>query len=340
MSDRPKISFIIPAHNAGDYLGRAVCSVAEGEWEFSIEVLVIENGSEDDTLEVAKEMEERYDCVKLLHSETGVSAARNAGLDAAVGEWIFFLDADDYVTNRIRSTLEQDIEDIRVDLYVYSYEKGPYTVYVCDGPGRDAYVRAKIENCRVSMLEDPTRCMAVWGKLFKRDIISEHSLRFAENLKLAEDSDFLIRYTKYCRRIIFCRNVAYHYSTIQGSSIRTYDGEMAQEYVKSLITTEKWIKADSERIQDAFQIYVLMHLNVIMVREVFCVDNPEFFIKKIKMMKRILRVGIFRNALEQVPLKACRSSRMLPVLLLKCRMYLLCGIAYQMRARQNYKREN
>lgn len=339
MNSKPKLSIIIPAHNAGKSLERCVNSIVSGNFQFNIEVLIIENGSEDNTVEVAKTLEEKYNYVRLLYSETGVSNARNVGIDAAVGDWIFFLDADDFLPAGAFSILEQDMADQSVDLYLYSYEKGDSIVSVSERTGRNVYAGSEIEDCRVMMLENPTRCMAVWGKLFKRDVIFRYSLKFKKNLRLAEDSDYLICYTMYCKRIVFCREVVYHYSTESSSAIRTYDGRKTREYVKSLLATEKIIQTDSVRIQNAYRIYVLMHLNIIMVREVFLVENPEPFADKIKRMKSILSIEIFNKSLAHVPFSACKSGRMLPVLLLKCRMYRVCALIYQMRAKQNHRRE-
>lgn len=339
MDHKPKLSVIIPAHNAGKFLERCVNSIVLEKHQLNMEVLIIENGSSDNTAEVARTLEEKYDYVHLVYSETGVSNARNTGINKASGDWIFFLDADDFLPAGVVSVLEQDMADQSVDLYLYSYEKGDSIVSVSDGSGRRVYEGSEIENCRVMMLENPTRCMAVWGKLFKKDVILRHSLKFKKNLRLAEDSDYLIRYTMYCEKIVFCRDIMYHYSTEPASAMRTYDGRKTQEYVKSLLDTEKFIETDSERIQKAYKIYVLMHLNVIMVREVFYVGNPESFANKVRRMRNILNMEIFYKALTNLPVTACKSGRMLPILLLKCRMYGLCGLVYQMRARQNQKRE-
>lgn len=334
-----QISFIIPAHNAGKYLQRSVKSVGEYADSETVEILIVENGSEDDTAHVAECLEEQYAQVHCLQSAKGVSNARNAGVESARGKWLFFLDADDYLPERAVEILLQDALDDSVDLYVYSYEKGDAKVTVTDGEEREIYDVSAIENCRVQMLKNPTRCMAVWGKLFKREVISQQKIMFDPMLRLAEDSDFLIRYSKCCRKIVFSQQTAYHYSTEAVSVVRTYDGTKTKEYVKSLMTTQQYIKADSAQIQAAYQIYVLMHLSIAMVREIFCMDHSSAFSEKLREMKKVLEIGIFREALEAVPKTECRSARMLPILLLKCHMYRLCGLVYQMRARQNAKRE-
>ena len=91
-----KVSVIIPAHNAESYISRSVCSVLEQSYS-DFEVIIVENGSTDRTMEICKQLSEKDRRIRVCQSEKGVSNARNKGLDLACGEWIFFLDADDWL---------------------------------------------------------------------------------------------------------------------------------------------------------------------------------------------------------------------------------------------------
>ena len=91
-----KISFIIPAHNAAEYLVRSVHSILDlFQDTVPFEILIVENGSTDNTQELASELAADHDEVLLFHSETGLPQARNVGMRHADGEWICFVDADD-----------------------------------------------------------------------------------------------------------------------------------------------------------------------------------------------------------------------------------------------------
>lgn len=92
------ITFIIPAYNAAPTLERAVSSVADMGRELSIEILIVDDGSTDNTSVIADQLAGQWDFVQAIHTNNaGVSKARNAGLSAAKGEWISFLDADDEI---------------------------------------------------------------------------------------------------------------------------------------------------------------------------------------------------------------------------------------------------
>ena len=90
------VSVIIPAYNAIKYIGRAIESI-QIQSGLSWELIVVENGSTDDTYNKCLSYADKDNRVKVIQSEKGVSNARNKGLDSAVGQWICFLDADDYL---------------------------------------------------------------------------------------------------------------------------------------------------------------------------------------------------------------------------------------------------
>lgn len=339
MSKVPVITFIIPAYNAERVLERCVNSIVSDKCSEMIEIIIVENGSIDATLCVAQMLQDRYEAVKVLRSSKGVSAARNAGIEAASGEWIFFIDADDLLADGALSFLCEDAKDGEADLYIYSYEKGRNAVSVCSDRKRKAFRGNRVEKCRVEMLENPTHCMAVWAKLFRKEKIVKNSLKFNEKLRLSEDSDFIIHYSRYCSEICFCHETAYHYSTEASSTVRLYDGTKAGDYVTAMRETQKFITDETEPIQKAFRKYVLMHLNIIMVRDVFCRENPEKFFRKLKDMKRIIDIDIFAEARTETSLAECKSVRMLPILLLKCRMNLFAACIYYIRAVQNHVNE-
>ena len=99
------ISIIIPAYNSSEYLKRCLDSIVCQPFE-DYEVIVVDDGSTDDTGKVLDEYAKRYSRIKAVHKENGgVSTARNAGLDKAQGDYIIFVDCDDYVHEDIVETL-------------------------------------------------------------------------------------------------------------------------------------------------------------------------------------------------------------------------------------------
>ena len=101
------LSFIIPVYNGEKYITQAVESILN-QAETGIEIVIIDDGSTDDSYLVCKELADKYNSIKLIHSENkGVSHARNLGVSKADAEWISFLDADDYLLESAVSEMKK-----------------------------------------------------------------------------------------------------------------------------------------------------------------------------------------------------------------------------------------
>ena len=117
------ISFIIPAHNAGNYLQRVYESIRD--IDLDKEIIIIENASTDDTYKVASKIASADTSVVLCESKAGVSYARNEGIKKASGKWICFVDADDFLIEGADKVLKASCKHFADDdLVVFAFKKG------------------------------------------------------------------------------------------------------------------------------------------------------------------------------------------------------------------------
>lgn len=333
------ISVIIPAYNAASYLRRSVESVVskQNTNDNETEVIIVENGSTDQTTEVAEELTKEYDNVILYHSPKGVSNARNLGIEKAKGEWIAFIDADDYLTSEGLKTLTEDASDNKPDLYVYGHEAGTAPHPVTE----QLQTFTEVEKCRAMMISNPTKYMQVWAKLFKKSIIDRHDLRFDTTMSLSEDSDFTLRYSRHCSSICISPVILYHYSIDNVSTMRGKSGgEKVPRFVEAMEKTYQAVEDETEEIKHAFYKYALMNLNISMVRDVYSVGSSLRKSDRTKMLKRTVGQGVFPKAIKSMGFTECLSPRMIPILAMKLGCYRGAGMVYSIRAKQNYKREN
>ena len=196
-----------------------------------------------------------------------------------------------------------------------------------------------IEEIIVRMSEDPTRYTAVWSKLFRRERIEYGRLRFDPNLRLSEDSHFLIRYLFLCRRIRLSDRPVYHYSTDNVSVVRKWDGKKEEGYRDSLIAVRACLQTQPLSVRQAFSAYGLMQFNLLMVREVFSLDSPEKFLQKIRRMKEIREDGPFAEAFLGFDARRHKGARFLPIRLIKSGLYPAAAAVYEARVMQNAKKE-
>lgn len=333
-----EFSVIIPAHNAEKTLRRAVESVLDAMTSTGYEILIVENGSEDGTEFLARTLElEHPEAVRFLHSEKGVSRARNKGLDEARGSLILFLDADDYFLPDAGKILRDDLHFTGTDLILHSYEAGKKSVRICP-PGGERFsgeYEEGLEGIIVRMIEDPTRYTSVWSKIFKRERIEYGHLRFEPSLSFSEDSHFMIRYLSVCRRIRLFDRPFYHYSTDNASAVRSWDGKKEEGYREALLQVQSFLKTQPAAVRKAFAGYGMMQFNLLMVREIFAAGSLGTLTEKIKRMRQISAQEPFAGAIREYDPGRHKGLRYLPIRLINKGLFAGAAAVYGARALQN-----
>lgn len=215
----PKVSIVVPAHNAGPHLRRCLQSL-RAQSLAEIEVLVIDDGSTDDTGTVAQDLvdqDSRFELFSTLNR--GVSAARNLGLAKATGEYVTFVDADDWIEpemyrKMLRAAGGQPFDAIASDLYIHAPKA--LQIESSDIPG-GAYDRTQIEETILPIAISTNALTRPWpyrivNKLFRREAITEAGVQFADGLRAAQDFVFSIEALTLSQTFYYVKGFAgYHY---------------------------------------------------------------------------------------------------------------------------------
>lgn len=345
-----KYTFIIPAYNSQNSIEKcldSICLDIKSDSALSLisEIIVVENGSSDSTEQIVKNYIENSKCnIKLLCSEKGVSKARNVGIKAASGKMLIFVDSDDLWLSGSLKKINTDITNDS-DLFLYSFLKGNLQdsnescTKILHKPN---FKNSSNELMKAWMLSKPTLRMQVWAKVFKSDLIKKNKILFNENIRYSEDSEFVIRYMTYCQNVFVSDFPIYKYVISEGSTMRSFDEKRITQYIESLNYSQKIITNESDTIKKAFRKYVLMHLNIIFVHDVFFIKKGLFkkfsFIDDYKKMKSVVKNDIFKDALKKISFIDCFSILLLPELLLKMHMSLFVGLICYAKAYSNQKR--
>lgn len=326
--NNPIISVIIPAYNSAATLERAVFSIGNNP---DIEILIIENGSSDNTVEIISKLLSNDSRIAMFTSPKGVSIARNIGLDNAKGQYVFFLDADDFFED---NAIEKMIEYSKKDYDLICF--GHYNKNIEKKQSqKDVFSLDQSIDIKCKMLSSPFTYMACWSKLFSKKIIDSYGIRFNESLVVAEDGDFVINYLQYANSIILSHHSLYHYSISSESTMNRYDPYIIKKYIKALCFSKLSIKEQSPLINQAFGKYILQHLNLMMVRGPFSTGCSIGIRKKIYILKKTCSIKIIQEALNEVCIKDISDLRMIPLFLLKHRLYLVTGGIYALRGIRN-----
>lgn len=234
-----KVSIIIPAYNAGKVLARCLDSMLEQTYPCK-EIVVINDGSTDHTASICDDYASKYDCIKVIHkSNSGVSAARNTGLDAATGTYIAFVDSDDTA----------DPEYLE-NLMAYSSYDFVTAGYHWQSPDFCWHSRVfPNDSITLDMLKQhPATFMgkyyfgSPWATLMKRELIEANHVRFNTQIHSGEDTLFIFEYLRNAVNIKILPQCGYRYFFYPTSLVHTRH----QDYWKWKIEIES-------NIMDFFQ---------------------------------------------------------------------------------------
>lgn len=225
-----KISIIIPVYNGEKYIERCVNSIEyEKQYKKYIDIIIVDDGSLDNTYAVSKKLAEQFSNVYVFHKENGgVSSARNFGLTIAKGDFVLFVDADDMLDKVALSSIMKEVRKHEADYYMFPiekevqkgiFQKQNYSVIGMTVPVDEAYEYFYIDGSN-----------GPWSKLFKLEIVRENGLHFHEELKIHEDVIFCMEYLEHCKKVRYCEAVIYKYSFNAMGAARKHKIEYLANY--------------------------------------------------------------------------------------------------------------
>ena len=211
------VSIIIPVYNEKNYLKKCLNSLI-GQTYRNIEILLIDDGSSDDSLSVCQRYAEIDSRVKVIHKENGgVSSARNQGISMSKGEFICFVDADDWMDiDGILLLLNRMVEDKSDFCFGVAYAVGAiknelYGVNQGMTVTKDD-IKGIIKYSDVLQTE-----LGPWAKLFRKSVITNNNLCFPIDIAYGEDKVFLWQYLEHCKVLSAIPETVYYYSQLNPS---------------------------------------------------------------------------------------------------------------------------
>ena len=202
------LSIIIPVFNAESYIKQCLDSICLQNHFDKTEIICVNDGSTDNSYQILAEYQNKFSNVVVINKENGgASSARNVGLSQAKGEYVWFVDADDYVFNGALNLCEI-LKDESVDLITFSWDKGKE---LKENLKKDFVIldkELKINHCS-------------WGNILKTEIIKKYNLQFNQNLKYGEDILFWYTALQYVNTVLKIDKCIYFYRETPNSIIRS-----------------------------------------------------------------------------------------------------------------------
>jgi glycosyltransferase involved in cell wall biosynthesis len=219
-----KMSVIIPVYNADKYIVPCLESLISQTLQ-ECEFICINDGSKDNSRQIIESYQRLDGRVKLINQDNqGVSAARNAGLRIAAGEYIGFVDADDYVEKDMFETLYRSAtEPNHSDAVISNYETelgGHKAITKYPFPVATRLDREYIERELLPYFLKTEHLNTVWNKIYKRTLIEANGVTFPDRVALGEDAMFNIRFFDHAATMKYVDYTGYHYREVEGSATR------------------------------------------------------------------------------------------------------------------------
>lgn len=238
-----KLSIIVPVYNTEEYLKECLDSVTP-QLTDDMEVILVNDGSTDGSQKICEEYQEKYSQVRLINQQNqGLSAARNTGIHEAVGDYLLFIDSDDFIATSVLRDLIQfaNNQDV-IFLDAVKYYREDWQEPLAEGYQQKFICQKSPKQVLEFLANLPKFPGCAWNKLVRRDFLLENSLYFTKGI-YSEDVDWTLSIFKFGTSYsYYCNKVYYYYRQGRETSITSNIGVKNVESL--LFILGKWI-ADS-----------------------------------------------------------------------------------------------
>lgn len=311
------ISIIVPVYNVEAYLPQCLDSLI-GQTYKDIEIICVNDGATDGSLKILEEYAAKDDRIQVFTQDNqGVSAARNLAIEKAHGEWMMFVDSDDWMDLDVcEKLMAKATPDLNLSFFPYirEFNNSSEPKYIL-GNQEKTFVGNECEELQIRLIapiEDekiyPDKLNSfttLWGKLYKTDIIKENKLTFVplKEIGTGEDLLFNVQYFKFITKAILIPSIYYHYRKNNVTSVtKLYKADLYEkwEYLASLVKVE--ILKYGNPILEAYLHYrTALSIVGLGINETF---SNNTLCKKYNAINRILKNPNIHAALQKLPLNS------------------------------------
>lgn len=309
-----KISIIVPAYNAASYISQCINSLLDQTYT-NTQIICVDDGSTDATLQILNEYAKKDSRILVVHKENeGVSLARNAALDVATGDYLLFVDGDDWIEPETCAIALEALQKYNADVVMWSYiremtgESRKKNIYEADWFFDQQAVKDKLYRRMFGAYGDETAkpenadaLCTVWGKLYRRDIVEENSIRFHDIRQIGtyEDGLFNLNVFSKTKAAVFLNRHLYHYRRDNSTSITTaYNSNMPQQWDALFHILQNYISeyAAEETFQTALCNRIVFSLIALGINET---EKHDGILKTVNRIRQLINTPRYREAIRE-----------------------------------------
>lgn len=278
------VSIIVPMYNAEKYIEKCITSLLEQTYK-NCEIIIVNDGSEDKSSEIVEKIATQNVNIKIINQKNrGVSVARNTGIKNANGDYIIFVDADDY--------LAKDFVEYMLKLITMNNSEFAYSISNFkkenEKETQDEFIKEISNDESVGLLLSPDVTVGCWNKIYKRDMLIKNNIFFKTDLFYGEGLSFIINVSKYAKNItIGNRKVYYYRRNNENSATTLFNIEKYYNGEKSLSLIGEKINLNNDYIKSMYLLHVsTFYLGAIV--KVIENDKKNEYKKNYKTWKKLL----------------------------------------------------
>jgi len=333
-----KISIIVPIYKVPEkFLRHCIDSLLEQTYD-NVEVILVDDGSPDNCGEICDEYKEKNEKIKVVHKNNGgLSSARNAGVLNATGEYIMFVDGDDWLEADCCKILSDHIDDTNVDLLMFGMAKDyedrsiPYKYFLEEN---HKYCGEEMEWLQTQVLNYKSNIATATTKLIRKRILIDNNLFHDEELRQgAEGIVFNLYLFEKIASAMFVNRSFYHYS-YNDISISSTHSEINHKYVVSCFERiNEYIEKSSNRntLKEWLNNRLLYVVVTTAVSGYFSPDNKESFKEKKSKFLLYLDQPIIKEALLSNNIRYFDRKRKIVIFCVKKRLFLCLELMGNLR---------
>lgn len=339
---KPKVSVIVPIYNVEKYLDRCMQSVLNQTLK-DIEIIMVDDGSPDNCPSMCDEYARKDNRIKVIHKKNGgLGFARNSGLEIATGEYVAFIDSDDFIDTSMYETLYNTAKTHGLDTCFCGfnyYKNGKVTSRREVTELKFFRGKSEVKEFLLDMVgpapsypHEVKYLMCVWKAIYSMSVINEYNLRFDSEKELAsEDILFHAIYLPRCQNIGFIPGCFYYYCENASSISHTYSDAKFLRIRKNLIEVKH--RLDNVCPQNEYMIhyqrYLLLSLRGVIWHEIY--SSTKSFKDKMAAVKSRCMDDVYSSLLKDFPYKQLNWQKRLLYLTIKKKNPYFVFLFYQIK---------
>lgn len=345
------VSIIIPIYNTEKlFLEKCIKSILEQSYE-AFEILLIDDGSKKEYIRYLDEFSNIDSRIKTFHSKNrGVSYARNKGLKLAKGEFVVFVDADDWIEKSFLEQAVEYIENEQLDLVIGSvckqYKnkkeiKGIITekkILIYEGNHIQSIVKQIISCSSDQNSPELKNCMmgAVWCKMYRKRLLDGYE--FNEKIQLAEDSLFNVEILGKAKKIGLTTDVWYNYRINNDSALKRYRDNYLEEIEQTLSAYKILVGKQKIPLWNEYYIRVMKEFSTMMYQYILHPKSKMNFRQKYGYIKKILNRTIWKEAFKSCNIQKLDNKHKIQLILGKMNFSILILCLYYVSNKRQQKK--